>query len=196
MLAYRVRSEVGCRTGGGQSDYPKVNIPGSWYKSVNFGAVQPELAKVLHEHLSSLASFAVYPTAPSVPGAAGKEATLVQTPFPDKSWHTIRFAACFPPPRAAGLLGKRRRLVQNRSEADLPKYCMFSLYPRGLRGLSNVPDLTAVDIYDKHSVGPFIRPVCTRCCFTMTNMIKVCSNFLCARLFIMNTRPDEIRKAP
>jgi len=28
-----------------------------------------------------------------------------------------------------------------------------------------------------HSVGPFIRAICTRCCFTTTNMIHVCSNF-------------------
>ena len=25
-------------------------------------------------------------------------------------------------------------------------------------------------------VGPSILPICTRCCFTMTNMIQVCSN--------------------
>ena len=30
---------------------------------------------------------------------------------------------------------------------------------------------------DKYSVGPSILPICTRCCFTMTNMIQVCSNF-------------------
>ena len=31
--------------------------------------------------------------------------------------------------------------------------------------------------YGKYSVGPSIRPIRTRCCFTMTTMIQVCSNF-------------------
>ena len=38
-------------------------------------------------------------------------------------------------------------------------------------------DLISECIYDKCSVGPSIRPICTRCCFAMTNMIRVCSNF-------------------
>ena len=38
-------------------------------------------------------------------------------------------------------------------------------------------DLIAANIHDKHSVGPSIRPVGTRCCFTMTSVIRVCSNF-------------------
>ena len=39
-------------------------------------------------------------------------------------------------------------------------------------------DPIALSIYDKNSVGPSIRPICTRCCFTMTDMIQVCSNFI------------------
>ena len=38
-------------------------------------------------------------------------------------------------------------------------------------------DLIAASIYDNYSVGPSIRPICTRYCFTMTNLIQVCSNF-------------------
>jgi len=38
-------------------------------------------------------------------------------------------------------------------------------------------NLIAVSICDRYSVGPSIRPMCTRYCFTMTNMIQVCSNF-------------------
>ena len=38
-------------------------------------------------------------------------------------------------------------------------------------------DLIAASICDKYSVGPSIRPTCTRCCFTMTNIIQACSNF-------------------
>ena len=38
-------------------------------------------------------------------------------------------------------------------------------------------DLIAARIYDKFSVDPSIRPMCTRDCFTMTNMIQVCNNF-------------------
>ena len=37
-------------------------------------------------------------------------------------------------------------------------------------------DLIAASIYEKHSLGPFVRPICTRCCFATTNMIQVCSN--------------------
>jgi hypothetical protein len=36
----------------------------------------------------------------------------------------------------------------------------------------------------------------TRCCFTMTNMIQVCSNFQRARGFIIDTRLDEIKREP
>ena len=46
----------------------------------------------------------------------------------------------------------------------------------GWRGVARA-DLIAASVYDKYSVGPSIRPVCTKCCFTMTNMIQVCSNF-------------------
>ena len=53
-------------------------------------------------------------------------------------------------------------------------------------------DFIAASIYDKCSAGPSIRPICTRRCFTTTNMIQVCSNFHLARVFIINTRPDEI----
>jgi hypothetical protein len=40
-----------------------------------------------------------------------------------------------------------------------------------------VEGLIPASIYDKYSVYPSIRPICTRCCCTMTNMIQVCSNF-------------------
>ena len=33
---------------------------------------------------------------------------------------------------------------------------------------------------------------CTRCCFPPTNMIQVCDDFQCARVFITHTRPNEI----
>jgi hypothetical protein len=32
-------------------------------------------------------------------------------------------------------------------------------------------------IRDEFAVDPFIRLICTRWCFTTTNMIQVCSNF-------------------
>ena len=53
-------------------------------------------------------------------------------------------------------------------------------------------DLIAVSIHDDYSIGPSIRPICARFCFTMTNMILVCSNFLWARIFFLNSHPDEI----
>ena len=43
---------------------------------------------------------------------------------------------------------------------------------------STSSDLIAASIYDKHSVGPSIRPIYTRCYSTMTNMIQVCRNFI------------------
>ena len=42
--------------------------------------------------------------------------------------------------------------------------------------LTHTPAI-AVSIYDKYSVGPSIRPLCTRCGFTMTNASQVCSSF-------------------
>ena len=41
-------------------------------------------------------------------------------------------------------------------------------------------------MYDEWSVCPSIRPICTRCCFTMTSKIQVCSNFRWVCVFITN----------
>jgi len=56
--------------------------------------------------------------------------------------------------------------------------------PRGLI-LANIHENTI-------SVGTSIRPICTRRCVTLTNISQVCSNFCRVRVFIMNTRPDEV----
>ena len=53
-------------------------------------------------------------------------------------------------------------------------------------------DLIAASTYDKYSVDLSIRPICTRCCLTMTDMIQVCSNFHCARVFIAKIRLNKI----
>jgi len=53
-------------------------------------------------------------------------------------------------------------------------------------------DLIAASVNENYQVGPSIRPICIRCYFTMTNTIQVCSNFYEARVFITNTRPEEI----
>ena len=53
-------------------------------------------------------------------------------------------------------------------------------------------NLILASIYDDYLVGPSIRPACTRRGFPMTDLVQVCSNLLCARAFIINTRPDEI----
>ena len=52
--------------------------------------------------------------------------------------------------------------------------------------------ISSASVYGEYSVRLFIRPICTRCCFTMTHMIQVCGNSHRARMFIINTRPDEI----
>ena len=46
--------------------------------------------------------------------------------------------------------------------------------------------------FNRGSVSPSIRPISTRCCLTMTYVIQVCSNFRWARVFIINTRRNEI----
>ena len=51
-------------------------------------------------------------------------------------------------------------------------------------------NLIAASIYDQHSVGPSILSICTRCCFTMTDMIQ--ANVYWAQVFITNTRLDAI----
>ena len=56
----------------------------------------------------------------------------------------------------------------------------------------SLSDLIAASMYNKYSVGPSIRQICTRCSFTMTNMIQSCSNFHRARVFIINTRLGDI----
>jgi hypothetical protein len=42
--------------------------------------------------------------------------------------------------------------------------------------LQGAANLIAAGVYVKYSVGPSIRPICTRCCFTMTYIIQVCSH--------------------
>ena len=53
----------------------------------------------------------------------------------------------------------------------------------------------AASVGDKYSIGPSIGPSCTRCWFIMIIVIQVCSNFHRARVFIINTRPDETSNA-
>ena len=53
-------------------------------------------------------------------------------------------------------------------------------------------DLIRVRIDDKYSVRPSNQPICTRCCYTMTTVIQICSNCFCGRVFVINTHLDEI----
>jgi hypothetical protein len=53
-------------------------------------------------------------------------------------------------------------------------------------------DLIAASIYNRYSQGPSIRSIHTIWCFTMIHMIQMCSVFHWARVFVINTRPDEI----
>jgi hypothetical protein len=52
--------------------------------------------------------------------------------------------------------------------------------------------LIAASICDKLSIVRSTRSICTRCCLKMIDMIQVCSHFQSARVFIINTLPDEI----
>ena len=61
----------------------------------------------------------------------------------------------------------------------------------GVSGEGRRGSLVAVSFYDKHSVGPSTRPICTTCFFEMTNMIQVCRNLHRAGVFIVNARPHQ-----
>jgi len=53
--------------------------------------------------------------------------------------------------------------------------------PRGAwsnrSGVRTTPDLIWTSIHHEHSVSPSIRPIWTRCCVKMANMIQVCNSF-------------------
>ena len=55
--------------------------------------------------------------------------------------------------------------------------------------------LIVASVYDKYPVGPSIRSICTRFCFTMTNMTQASGDFHSALVFFRNIRPDEIHLA-
>ena len=49
-------------------------------------------------------------------------------------------------------------------------------------------NLSGAVIYDEYSIGPSIRPICTRCFLNITNMIQVCS--------IPESRKQDARVTP
>ena len=67
--------------------------------------------------------------------------------------------------------------------------------------VAETPDLMPASVYDECSVGPSFRSICSRWCFSMTNMIQVginfrsCTYFRWARVCSTNTRPNEICSA-
>ena len=73
---------------------------------------------------------------------------------------------------ASGVARTRRELLVG----GMGKYSWESREPLATCGEAS-DDLIPASIYGKYSVGPSIRPICTRCCFIITNMIQVCSNF-------------------
>ena len=68
-------------------------------------------------------------------------------------------------------------------------YCTGLLF---LEAGDAVGGLIAAIIWDKYSVCPAIRHVCTRCCSKLPHMIHMCGNLYWARVIIINSRPDEI----
>ena len=95
-------------------------------------------------------------------GAAG-----LDKPFDLLVWHHLR----------------HRKVMEYRGTSLMRKRPPLGPYMRAIpRALwwscgRQVVGLIAASIYDKHSVGPSIRLICTRCCFRMTNVIQMCSNF-------------------
>ena len=51
-------------------------------------------------------------------------------------------------------------------------------------------DLTAVKIYDKHSVCLSFRLICTSCSFSITIVIQMFRNFHWAPVCVIHTHPD------
>ena len=64
--------------------------------------------------------------------------------------------------------------------------------PRVAQGL----DLIPASIYDRFSVRPSIRSMCTSCSFTITDMIQVCGNVRRARGVMIDTRTPRHTPAP
>ena len=58
--------------------------------------------------------------------------------------------------------------------------CSAGMIVRRSTAMSNPfthPDSTCTCVF-QYSVGPSIRPMCTRCCLVTTNTIQVCSDFI------------------
>ena len=52
-------------------------------------------------------------------------------------------------------------------------------------------DVMPASIYDKHSVGPSIRPICTKRCFKIANIIQVCGNEFSSHILVQMRSPDD-----
>ena len=108
------------------------------------------------------------PSAPS-----GSETRIHQIPH-DRNSSQFK-STCLTETCSGSEAGSYSRLIDSRLEINKDE--------EG-RSVSSAPlsrsepsDLIAAIIYDKYSVHPSIRPICTKCCFPMTNMNQVCSNF-------------------
>ena len=75
-------------------------------------------------------------------------------------------------------LPKERHLLQDKREKDEPTADIMgdSKHPPPLPVKRPSQNLIAANIYDKYSIGPSNRPICTRRCFTMTSLIQVCGH--------------------
>ena len=122
----------------------------------------------------------------------------------DSSGHGPQVPALPPPPAPAvsaerEQLHKFLRTLNRKPRPESRLNCLMSaeLTRRTARfftwvNLPRLHDLIAASIYDPCSIGPSFRSICTRCFFTKTNTIQVCISLHWARVFIQNTRPDEI----
>jgi len=105
---------------------------------------------------------------------------------PPDQYHSMMFFFFF----FTLVTGPRRSLSLQLGDIE-PHYFAWEPHPRLPRGESGLgaplPDQQrsnihprieiAAGIYDKYSIGPFIRPICTRCWFAKTNMIQVAITF-------------------
>ena len=101
------------------------------------------------------------------------------------AWNCVRYCTDLFYNLYHGLTFERCSAVKTRHESILP-----SKSTRLSSG--NMKDWIAEGFYDKYSADPSIRPICTRCCFTTTNMIQACSDIHWARVCITNAKFSRV----
>jgi len=100
----------------------------------------------------------------------------------------VLLGSCGPERGVACPYGTRRQTL-----AHLDAFALMHPAHRPSAGIP--PGWIKSGIYLKYLVGPSIRQIYTRYCFTMTNMMQLCSNYRRGQVFI-KPRFDQPRETP